>query len=101
MIYSFREYTIDFSTTATMLADQNATFLILRHGTEIPNKLYPEIMKQLACEQDNITDDNLKGLVKSFLKSTGPIMLMDEEDDDETEFYVIEGKVIMTDDDDN
>lgn len=69
----------DLSNIATMMADEKATYAILRYATDIPQGVYAECMDQLIEVLDALEYRKLINLVKEFKAVSSISMTMDEE----------------------
>lgn len=69
----------DLGNIATMMADEKATYAILRYATDIPQVVYAECMDQLIEVLDALEYRKLINLVKEFKSVSSISMTMDEE----------------------
>lgn len=88
MVYSvilkWLSFKADLSSTASMLANQQSTYAILRHAKDVPDKIFKESMEKLKDREGWIGYRKLEKLVKEYKKVSRPMLMVEEDEIVET-----------------
>lgn len=84
MVYSVilrsLSFKMDISITSQMLANQQATYAILRYAKDIPDKVYKQAMALLNDREGFVHYVKLRKLIDEYNKASKPIIEFEEDE---------------------